>query len=68
MLSDVGGLCSSLIRIGMFLIPLFSDYWLNDFLIQNLLYQRKKTVNEDQQQTISQRLKTKLSNRKKAKI
>lgn len=32
MMSDVGGLFSFLLRIGMILIPWLSDFWLNNFL------------------------------------
>lgn len=47
LMSDVGGLLSSLTSIGMLVVTWVADYWLNDFLIRNLLYQRIKNVKVD---------------------
>ena len=50
MLSDVGGLFGLLTQIAVILIPWFSDYWLKSFLFKNLLHQRLKTANQEQNQ------------------
>jgi len=70
MMGDVGGLFSILIRIGLILTPWFSNKWSIAFLIKHLSYQRLKSVNQNsnQEQSLHQRIKDKLQNRRKAKI